>query len=94
MGKLGKMGNIISTGSQMKSLFDSLIKIIYQYVFELIIIISLFYTMITYGTNINDIELKSGLISLNFCFILLMVGYIYHKYTELKKLMVLSTPDG
>ena len=94
MGKMGKLSKLISTGSKMKSLFDSLIKIIYQYVFELIIIISLCYTMLTYGTNINDIELKSGLISLNFCFILLMVGYIYHKYTELKKLMVLPTPDG
>ena len=94
MGKMGKLSKLISTGSTLKSLFDSLIKIIYQYVFELIIIISLFYTMITYGTNINDIELKSGLISLNFAIILLMVGYIYHKYTELKKLMVLPTPDG
>ena len=93
-GKTGKLSKLISTSSKMKSLFESLINIIYQYVFELIIIISLFYTMIMYGTNINDIELKSGLISLNFLFILLVAGYIHHKYTEMKKLMVLSSADG
>lgn len=94
-GKIGKIGKIISIGSNIKSLFDLFIQMIYNYLFELIIIISLFYTMITYGTNINDVELKSGLISLNFAFILLVAGYIYHKYTLLNKMMkVSSTPDG
>jgi len=94
-GKIGKIGKIISIGSSIKSLFDLFIKMIYNYLFELIIIISLFYTMIIYGTNINDVELKSGLISLNFAFILLVAGYIYHKYTLLNKMMKVSpTPDG
>lgn len=94
-GKIGKIGKIISVGSNIKSLFDLFIKMIYSYLFELIIIFSLIYTIITYGTNIKDVELKSGLISLNFMFILLVAGYIYHKYTLLNKMTkVFPTPDG
>ena len=94
LGKFNKFSKLLSTGSKMKSFFDSFIHIIFKYLFELIILISLLYTIGTYGTNIDNVELKTSLISLNVSFILLVIGYIYHKYTLLHKMMVHPSPDG
>jgi hypothetical protein len=92
--KLGKMGKLLSMGSSIGPIFEFIKKIIYRYLFELIILITLLHSMITYGKNIDDVELKTGLISLNFAILLLVISYIYHKYTQLNKMMHSEHSDG
>ena len=100
MGKMGMIGKLASLGSSFGSFgFGSFgasyIKIIFNYLFELIIIISLIYSSSNYGKNIvDDVELKTCLISLNFLILLLVVGYIFNKYTQLNKMMHSEHPDG
>ena len=86
-----KIGNLVSMGSKANSIFEIIINIIYRYIFEIIMIISVLSSMSAYGVNIEDFKLRLWLISLNFIIILLILCFIYNRYTILNKLIKTPT---
>ena len=91
IGKFNKIGNLFSMGSEANSIFEIIINIIYRYIFEIIMIISVLSSMSAYGVNIEDFKLRLWLISLNFIIILLILCFIYNRYTLLNKLIKTPT---
>ena len=85
---ISKISNMFSMGSKFNSIFGIIINIIYRYIFEIIIIISLGDSIYSYFMNIDSTYLKIGLISIDFTIILIVLCYIFHKYTLLNKLIV------